>query len=237
MDLTTLLHVDGIDVYYRDFQALYGVSLTVRPGCAVALVGANGAGKTTLLRTIAGGNAASSGTISYDGHDITREPPHRRIARGIVLVPEGRRLFASLTVEENILVGAAARKDRDDWPLQRIYDTFPVIARRRTHRASQLSGGEQQAVAISRALAASPSLLLLDEISLGLSPLIVGALYQTLAALRETGTTMILVEQDLSRALSVCDDVVCLLEGRVSLTAPATVSRDEVVAAYFGDAA
>jgi branched-chain amino acid transport system ATP-binding protein len=237
MDLTTLLHVEGIDVYYRDFQALYGVSLTVRPGCAVALVGANGAGKTTLLRTIAGGNAVSTGMISYDGHDITREPPHRRIARGIVGVPEGRRLFASLTVEENILVGAAARKDRDDWPLERIYDAFPVIARRRTHRASQLSGGEQQAVAIARALAASPSLLLLDEISLGLSPLIVGELYQTLAALRETGTTLILVEQDLSRALSVCDDVVCLLEGRVSLTAPATVSRDEVVAAYFGDAA
>jgi branched-chain amino acid transport system ATP-binding protein len=237
MDLTTLLHVDGIDVYYRDFQALYGVSLTVRPGCAVALVGANGAGKTTLLRTIAGGNAASAGTIRYGDEDITREPPHRRIARGIVLVPEGRRLFASLTVEENILVGGAARKAGDDWPLERIYDTFPVVARRRTHRASQLSGGEQQAVAIARALAASPSLLLLDEISLGLAPLIVGELYQTLAALRETGTTMILVEQDLSRALSVCDDVVCLLEGRVSLTAPATVSRDEVVAAYFGDAA
>ena len=235
--ITTLLQVDGIDVHYGDFQALYGVSLTVRSSSLVALVGANGAGKTTLLRTIAGGEPPSSGTISYDGEDITRWPPHRRIAGGIALVPEGRRLFPSLTVEENILVGAAARRGANDWPLERIYETFPVIARRRGARASQLSGGEQQAVAIARALAACPSLLLLDEISLGLAPRIVGELYQTLADLRATGTTMLLVEQDLSRALSVCDEVVCLLEGRVSLTGPATISRDEVVAAYFGDAA
>jgi branched-chain amino acid transport system ATP-binding protein len=263
--LTTRLHVDGIDVHYGDFQALYGVSLTVRRGSAVALVGANGAGKTTLLRTIAGGGPVTRGTIHYGGEDITRWPPHRRIARGIALVPEGRRLFPSLTVEENILVGAAARRrparparparrgsdvtstalegggcdiaSPGDWPLERIYETFPVIARRRGARASQLSGGEQQAVAIARALAACPSLLLLDEISLGLAPRIVGELYQTLAALREVGTTMLLVEQDLSRALAVCDEVVCLLEGRVSLTGPATISRDEVVAAYFGDAA
>jgi len=257
--MTTLLEVERLDVHYGDFQALHGVSLRVETGSALALVGANGAGKTTLLRTIAGGCPVSAGVIRYGGEDITREPPHRRIARGIALVPEGRHLFASLTVEENILVGAAARRRRGgdvtstglepgrchidtgggrdaggDWPLERIYDTFPVIARRRKHRASQLSGGEQQAVAIARALAACPSLLLLDEISLGLAPRVVGELYQTLATLREDGTTLVLVEQDLSRALSMCDEVVCLLEGRVSLTGPATVSRDEVVAAYFG---
>jgi branched-chain amino acid transport system ATP-binding protein len=249
--MTGLLQVGGLDVHYGDFQALHSVSLQVEVGSALALVGANGAGKTTLLRTIAGGCPVSAGVIRYDGEDITRWPPYRRIARGIALVPEGRRLFASLTVEENILVGAAARRREavdvtstglepgrchiDSWPLERIYETFPVIARRRKHRASQLSGGEQQAVAIARALAACPSLLLLDEISLGLAPRIVGELYQTLATLREDGTTLVLVEQDLSRALSVCDEVVCLLEGRVSLTAPATISRDEVVAAYFGD--
>ena len=231
--MTALLEISGLDVRYGDFQALFGVSLSVRRGEALALVGANGAGKTTLLRTIAGALRPARGTISYGGADITAAPPYRRIQRGIALVPEGRRLFPSLTVEENILVGAAAAAS-GDWPLGRIYEAFPLIARRRRQRASQLSGGEQQAVAIARALAAAPSLLLLDEISLGLAPLVVGELYRTLAALRESGTTLVIVEQDLQRALSACDDVVCLLEGRIALAAPASVSREEVVAAYFG---
>jgi branched-chain amino acid transport system ATP-binding protein len=231
--VTALLEISALDVRYGDFQALSGVSLSVRRGEALALVGANGAGKTTLLRTIAGALRPARGTISYGGADITAAPPHRRIQRGIALVPEGRRLFPSLTVEENILVGAAAAAS-GDWPLGRIYEVFPLIARRRRHRASQLSGGEQQAVAIARALAAAPSLLLLDEISLGLAPLVVSELYRTLAALRESGTTLVIVEQDLQRALSACDDVVCLLEGRIALAAPASVSREEVVAAYFG---
>jgi len=230
-----LLEVAGLDVCYGDFQALFGVSLAVPAGGATALVGANGAGKTTLLRTIAGVQPASSGTIRYTGDDITAAPPHRRISRGIALVPEGRRLFPSLTVEENILVGAAAAASAD-WPLDRIYGVFPMIARRRRQRASTLSGGEQQAVAIARALAAAPTLLLLDEISLGLAPRVVGELYQTLGALRETGATLVIVEQDLKRAMDACDDLVCLLEGRVALAAPvAAVTRDEVIAAYFGE--
>jgi branched-chain amino acid transport system ATP-binding protein len=229
-----LLEISGLDVRYGDFQALFGVQLRVDRGQALALVGANGAGKTTLLRTIAGAISAAHGTIRYDGEDITATAPHHRIRRGIALVPEGRRLFPSLTVEENILVGAAAAAS-DDWPLDRIYEVFPLIARRRRHRASQLSGGEQQAVAIARALAAAPSLLLLDEISLGLAPVVVGELYRTLASLRESGATLVIVEQDLQRALSACDDVVCLLEGRVALTAAASVGRDAVVAAYFGN--
>ncbi len=229
-----LLEISGLDVFYGDFQALFGVRLQVTRGQALALVGANGAGKTTLLRTIAGAISPASGTIRYDGEDITAAAPHRRIRRGIGLVPEGRRLFPSLTVEENILVGAAAAASAD-WPLDRIYEVFPLIARRRKHRAAQLSGGEQQAVAIARALAAAPSLLLLDEISLGLAPVVVGELYRTLAALRESGATLVIVEQDLQRALSACDDVVCLLEGRVALTAAASVGREEVVAAYFGN--
>ncbi len=234
--MTALLEISGLDVRYGDFQALSGVSLSVRRGEALALVGANGAGKTTLLRTIAGALRPARGTISYDGADITAAPPHRRIQRGIALVPEGRRLFPSLTVEENILVGAAAAGS-GDWPLERIYEVVPLIARRRRHRGSQLSGGEQQAVAIARALAAAPSLLLLDEISLGLAPLVVSELYRTLAALRESGATLVIVEQDLRRALSACDTVVCLLEGRVALAAAASVGRDEVVAAYFGNRA
>jgi branched-chain amino acid transport system ATP-binding protein len=209
--------------------------MSVTRGCATALVGANGAGKTTLLRTIAGAQAASAGAVSYGGSDITAAPPHRRIGRGIALVPEGRKLFPSLTVEENIQVGAAAAASAQ-WPLQRIYDTFPMIAQRRRQRASTLSGGEQQAVAIARALAAGPSLLLLDEISLGLAPVVVEGLYETLSGLRAAGATIVLVEQDLRRAMDACDDLVCLLEGRVALAAPvADVSRDQVVAAYFGE--
>jgi branched-chain amino acid transport system ATP-binding protein len=233
----TLLEITDLDVFYGDFQALFGVSMAVTRGCATALVGANGAGKTTLLRTIAGAQAASAGAVSYGGSDITAAPPHRRIARGIALVPEGRKLFPSLTVEENIQVGAAAAASAQ-WPLQRIYDTFPMIAQRRRQRASTLSGGEQQAVAIARALAAGPSLLLLDEISLGLAPVVVEGLYETLSGLRSAGATIVLVEQDLRRAMDACDDLVCLLEGRVVLAAPvADVTREQVVAAYFGEGA
>jgi branched-chain amino acid transport system ATP-binding protein len=222
-------------VFYKDFQALFGVSLSLTEGGVTALVGANGAGKTTLLRTIAGAQAAAAGFIRYDGSDITDAPPYRRISRGIALVPEGRKLFSSLTVEENIRVGASAAAS-DSWPLERIYDAFPMIARRRGQRASTLSGGEQQAVAIARALASGPSLLLLDEISLGLAPRVVGELYETLAGLRSAGATLVIVEQDLRRAMDACDDLVCLFEGRVALTAAAgDVSRDEVIAAYFGD--
>jgi branched-chain amino acid transport system ATP-binding protein len=235
--VTALLEVTGLDVFYGDFQALFGVSLAVARGRATALVGANGAGKTTLLRTIAGAQSAAAGSVRYDGGDPTTAPPHRRISAGIALVPEGRRLFPSLTVEENIQVGAAAAAS-SCWPLDRIYGVFPMLARRRGQRASTLSGGEQQAVAIARALAAAPSLLLLDEISLGLAPRVVGELYQTLTGLREEGATLLIVEQDLRRAMAECDDLVCLLEGRVALAAPvASVTRDEVVAAYFGEGA
>jgi branched-chain amino acid transport system ATP-binding protein len=232
-----LLEVTGLDVCYGDFQALFRVSMSVGGGSATALVGANGAGKTTLLRSIAGAQPPVSGSVTYDGVDITAAPPYQRIARGIALVPEGRKLFPSLTVEENIQVGASAAAS-DSWPLERIYDAFPMIASRRRQRASTLSGGEQQAVAIARALAAGPSLLLLDEISLGLAPRVVDQLYQTLTALRSAGATLVLVEQDLGRAMGACDSIVCLREGRVALAAAVTdVSRDQVIAAYFGAAA
>ena len=229
-----LLEVTGLDVFYGDFQALFGVSMTVVRGGALALVGANGAGKTTLLRSIAGAQPAAAGLISFDGADITKAPPYRRVASGIALVPEGRRLFPSLTVEENIKVGAVAAAS-GTWPLDRVYDAFPMIASRRRQRASTLSGGEQQAVAIARALASGPSLLLLDEISLGLAPKVIEDLYLMLEELRSSGTTLVIVEQDLRRALDACDRMICLLEGRVALTgATSEVGIDQVVAAYFG---
>jgi len=229
-----LLEIAGLDLFYGDFQALFGVSMSVSRGGVTALVGANGAGKTTLLTAIAGARAPARGTVRYAGTDITAAPPHRRISRGIALVPEGRKLFPSLTVQENIQVGAVAAAS-DAWPLDRIYDTFPMIARRRRQRAATLSGGEQQAVAIARALAAGPALLLLDEISLGLAPRVVEELYQVLHRLRSAGTTLVIVEQDLRRAMEASDHLVCLLEGRVALAAASSeLSRDLVVAAYFG---
>jgi branched-chain amino acid transport system ATP-binding protein len=228
-----LLEIADLDVFYGDFQALFGVSMSVARGRVTALVGANGAGKTSLLRAVAGAQAAS-GSVRYAGADITDVSPHRRISRGIALVPEGRKLFSSLTVEENIQVGAVAAA-AGAWPLDRIYDAFPMIARRRRQRASTLSGGEQQAVAIARALAAAPALLMLDEISLGLAPRVVEELYQVMHGLRAAGTTLVIVEQDLRRAMDASDHLVCLLEGRVALAAASSeVTRDQVVAAYFG---
>ncbi|WP_433378245.1 ABC transporter ATP-binding protein [Actinoplanes sp. CA-142083] len=232
----SLLEVTSLDVLYGDFQALFDVSLSLPENSSLALVGANGAGKTTLLRTIAGAMTPARGRVVFDGADLKNSPPHHRVREGIALVPEGRRLFPSLTAEENILVGAV-RARPSAWRLPQIYEVFPLIARCRNRRAALLSGGEQQAVAIARALASGPRLLLLDEISLGLAPAIVDGLYDTLASLREAGTAMILVEQDLDRALAACPSVVCLLEGRVVLSAPSEgIARDDVVAAYFGTA-
>ncbi len=232
----SLLEVDGLDAGYGDFQVLYGVSLRIAEGQAVALLGANGAGKTTLLRTLAGALPPAAGTVFFDGVDVTHAPPHRRIALGVAIVPEGRKLFASLTAEENIKVGMV-RGARPTWPLERVYEVFPLLRRCRHRKAATLSGGEQQAVAIARALVSGPRLLLLDEISLGLAPVVVDALYDALADLRSGGATLLLVEHDIDRARATCDDVVCLLEGRVALTAAAaTVGRDDIVAAYFGEA-
>jgi branched-chain amino acid transport system ATP-binding protein len=231
-----LLEVDALDVRYGDFQALFGVSLAVAENAALALVGANGAGKTTLLRTVAGALTPAGGRIRFDGADITDMPPHHRVRAGIALVPEGRRLFPSLTAEENIRVGAIQARP-GAWSLSRLYEVFPLIARCRHRRAGLLSGGEQQAVAIARALASGPRLLLLDEISLGLAPAVADALYDTLAELRAAGTALVLVEPDLDRAQAASQDLVCLLEGRVALAAPTgTVPREDVIAAYFGTA-
>jgi branched-chain amino acid transport system ATP-binding protein len=229
----TLLSVNRLDARHGLLQAVRDVSLAVEAGETVALVGANGAGKTTLLRAIAGAHRPHGGRISFDGVDITSEPAFARVRRGIALVPEGRRLFPDLTVEENLRVAGAARDG--EWGLERVLDAFPLLQPLRRKRAASLSGGEQQATAIGRALMTNPRLLLLDEVSLGLAPRVVDGVYASLASLQEAGTTMLLVEQDLSRALRVATRVFCMLEGRLVLEgAAAELSREQVTEAYFG---
>jgi branched-chain amino acid transport system ATP-binding protein len=228
----TLLRVEELDCRYGLLQAVRGVSFEVAQSETVALIGANGAGKSTLLRAIAGAHKPHSGRVVFDGADVTSMPAHRRVSLGIALVPEGRRLFPSLTVEEN-LRAAAAGKGR--WNVQSVLELFPVLQPRRHMAAANLSGGEQQAVAIGRALMCNPRLLLLDEVSLGLAPIVVDAVYRSLAGIIREGTTVLLVEQDLARALKVAGRVVCMLEGRIVLEGEAaSLDRDRVVQAYFG---
>jgi branched-chain amino acid transport system ATP-binding protein len=228
------LEVESIDVHYGDFQALWSVSLRVETGDTLAIIGANGAGKSTLLGAIAGSRPATSGSIRFDGRDVTAMPAHERVALGITLVPEGRRLFPSLTVEENLTIGAFRRR-KGPWTLARVYELLPMVANLRRRNAHQLSGGEQQAVAIGRALMNNPTLLLLDELSLGLAPVIVQSLYAVLPDVGAHGTTILLVEQDVGQAITAADRVQCLLEGRVTLEGDANnLDRDAVRAAYFG---
>ena len=230
----SLLSVQDLDCRYGLLQAVRSVSLEIQQGETVALIGANGAGKTTLLRSIAGGHKPHAGRVLFDGVDVTRLPAHRRVALGIALVPEGRRLFPSLTVEENLLV-AAARGGGRRWNVRSVLEVFPLLEPRRHMAASTLSGGEQQAVAIGRALMSNPRLLLLDEVSLGLAPIVVDSVYRSLATIIKEGATVVLVEQDVTRALKVADRLICMLEGRAVLQGEArSLDRDQVVGAYFG---
>lgn len=230
----SILSVRNLDVRHGLLPAVRGVSFDLAKGQVLALVGANGAGKTTLLRSIAGAHLPASGQILLDGEDVTAVPSHKRIAKGIALVPEGRRLFSQMSVEENLLLGRSAGR-KGEWTIERIFDAFPNLKPRRHAKTGHLSGGEQQASAIGRALMSNPDVLLIDEVSLGLSPLVVDRVYQQLQGLLSSGTTIVLVEQDLARAMNVASRVICMLEGRVVLDRPASgVTREEVTQAYFG---
>ncbi|PCD65567.1 ABC transporter ATP-binding protein [Rhizobium phaseoli] len=230
----SLLSIRNLDVRHGLLQAVRGVSFDIAKGEVLALVGANGAGKTTLLRSIAGAHLPASGEILLDGDDLAAIPSHKRIARGIALVPEGRRLFSQMTVEENLLLGKSCGR-KGEWSVDRVLDAFPNLKPRRHAKTGHLSGGEQQATAIGRALMSNPDILLLDEVSLGLSPLVVDRVYAQLQALLTSGTTIVLVEQDLARAMSVASRVICMLEGRIVLDRPAAaVTREHVTQAYFG---
>jgi branched-chain amino acid transport system ATP-binding protein len=230
----TLLSVEHVDARYGDFQALFDVSLAVRDGETLAVIGANGAGKSTLLKTIAGLLHPARGDVLFEGQSVGALPAHRRVAMGISMAPEGRRLFPSLTVEDNLLVGAYSGR-KGPWNIAAVCELFPLVAQRLSRVAARLSGGEQQAVAIGRALMSNPRLLLLDEVSLGLAPVVVEQLYAALPQIAASGTTVLLVEQDVRQALRVADRIQCLLEGRTVLEGTAgSLTREQIAAAYFG---
>lgn len=230
----SLLDVRAVSAHYGPFQALFSMDLHVDEGETVAVIGANGAGKSTLLKTIAGLLPCSAGEVRFEGTPVQHLPSHRRVAAGISLVPEGRQVFPSLTVHENLQVGAWCKRS-GPWSAQKVYELFPLLVKRRDHLAANLSGGEQQALAIGRGLMANPRLLLLDEASLGLAPIVVRHLYQAMPLIVAEGTTMLLVEQDIGQAVAVAQRVYCLLEGRVALTGtPHDLTREQISAAYFG---
>jgi len=230
----SLLAVEQLDARHGLLKAVRNVDLRVAEGEILALVGANGAGKTTLLRTVAGAHRPASGRIMFDGRDVTALRAHQRVARGIALVPEGRRLFAGLTVEENLRVAGDAGR-AGQWNIEALLQVFPMLKARLKTQASLLSGGEQQATSIGRAMMTNPRLLLLDEISLGLAPLVIDNLYRSLTALFSSGTALVIVEQDLNRVLGVATRICCMLEGRIVFERETKLAtRQQITEAYFG---
>lgn len=230
-----LLELDRVDVFHGDLQAVFGVSASLAEGEVLALIGANGAGKSTLLTAIAGLVTARCGEIRLAGQAITKLPAERIAALGVALVPEGRLLFPSLSVEENLLMGTLSRR-AGAWNLDAVYALFPVLREFRARPSTSLSGGQQQMVAIGRALMSNPRLLLCDELSLGLAPLVIGQIYLAFARIRSGGLGIVLVEQDVARACAVADHVVCLLKGQVTLAgAAAGIGRERITSAYFGE--
>jgi len=229
-----VLQTKGLEAFYGDFQALFGIDFSINEGETVAIIGSNGAGKSTFLRAITGMLATKGQDITFLGKAVGGKPAHSLVKRGLAMVPEGRKLFPSLTVEENLLIGGYGRKGTK-WTLDGIYDLFPILAERRHHGGTDLSGGQQQMVAIGRALMSDPKLLLCDEISLGLAPVVIKDIYAAVPKIKARGATIVVVEQDVNQAMAVADRVYCFQEGRVSLNGkPGDLTRDQISAAYFG---
>jgi branched-chain amino acid transport system ATP-binding protein len=229
-----LLEIEGLRVFYGQFQALHGMSLTLGPGEIVSIIGANGAGKSSLLKAIVGQVDRIEGRIRFDGEDVAGRPTAAIVSGGICLVPEGRRLFASLTVEENLTIGWEVGR-RGTIGFEEVYRYFPLLRERRRQKARELSGGQQQMVALGRALLGNPRLLLCDEISLGLAPTVINSLYAIIPEIRDRGIGIIVVEQDITRSLAVADRFYCLLEGKVNLAGrPSETTREIVAKHYFG---
>ena len=229
-----LLHINSLNAHYGDFQALYDLDMSLAEGEVLAIIGANGAGKTTLMRSISGLMQNASEQITYRGQPIGALRADQVAGLGIALVPEGRQLFRSLSVEENLLIGGRIGR-KGPWSLDAVFDLFPILKERRAVASTSLSGGQQQMVAIGRALMANPDLILFDEISLGLAPVVIKSIYEALPGIVGTGMSAMIVEQDISKALSVSDRLYCLQEGRVALEgASGQVSREAISSAYFG---
>lgn len=229
-----LLATRGLEAHYGDFQALFGVSIDILPEEVVAIIGANGAGKTTLMRSITGLIRNRPDMVIWKDQSIGALRADQVAHLGIAMVPEGRQLFQSLSVEENLLIGGQMGR-KGPWSLNAVCELFPILKERRHHPATALSGGQQQMVAIGRALMSNPNILLFDEISLGLAPIVIKSIYEALPAIIGEGMSAIIVEQDIAKAVSVSDRVYCLQEGRISLQGrPDELTRDAISAAYFG---
>ena len=229
-----MLETRDLTAFYGDFQALFGLNLSVAKGEIVAIIGANGAGKTTTMRAITGLLPSADNMVSWHGQNIGRMRADQIAGLGLAMVPEGRQLFSSLNVEENLIIGGRNGR-KGPWSLPRIYELFPVLGERRHQASTSLSGGQQQMVAIGRALMSNPEVIMFDEISLGLAPIVIKQIYDALPGIISDGLGAIVVEQDISKALAVADKVYCLSEGRIALEGAAkTVTREEISDAYFG---
>lgn len=233
--MSALLRTQGLTAHYGDFQALFGVDLSLDEGETVAIIGANGAGKSTLMRSISGVLKNGADMIRHRDEPIGDWAAPEVMARGIAMVPEGRKLFPSLSVEENLLVGTYGRDVKGYWDLSKIYGMFPILEERRHHAGTALSGGQQQMVAIGRALMSNPEVLLCDEISLGLAPVVIKDIYKAVPEIQAAGASIIVVEQDIGQALRVATRVYCMMEGRITLSGrPEDLSREAIHNAYFG---
>ena len=235
----SLLEIKDLEVYYGAINALKGISFSVEQGEIIALIGANGAGKTTTLHTISGLLPAKNGSVMFNGKDLTKTPAHKIVSMGMAHVPEGRRVFAQLSVYENLTLGAYTRKDKVEIneSLERVYDRFPRLKERRTQLAGTLSGGEQQMLAMCRALMSKPTIVLMDEPSMGLSPLYVNEIFDIIQEINKSGTTVLLVEQNAKKALSIANRAYVLETGTISLSGDAheLMDNDEVKKAYLGE--
>ena len=232
--MAALLQTTGLTAFYGDAQALFGIDFELSEGEMVAVIGANGAGKSTFMKALVGLVKAKPDHVRFKGEAIGALPPGEIVRRGLALVPEGRRLFASLSVEENLLMGATPQR-AGPWSLARLYKLFPILEQKRSHASTSLSGGQQQMVAIGRALMSNPTVLLCDELSLGLAPIVIREIYDAMPAITGEGMTVVIVEQDVAMAQRVSQRLYCFQEGRVSLQgASGQLTREQVSQAYFG---